>query len=67
MWGPQVATLDPHFLDYFRALGIPLLKGRFFSPSDRVEGDKNPMIVIINETMAKHYFNGKDPISVGRL
>ena len=52
-------TVSP---DYFRALGIPLLKGRFFSPSDRVEGEKDPMIVIINETMAKQYFSGKDPI-----
>ena len=44
--------------DYFRALGIPLIKGRFFSPSDRVEGEKDPKIVIINETMAKQYFGG---------
>jgi predicted permease len=48
--------------DYFRALGIPLIKGRFFSPSDRVEGEKDPMIVIINDTMAREYFGGKDPI-----
>ena len=48
--------------DYFRALGIPLLRGRFFSPSDKVEGEKDPMIVIINETMAKQYFSAKDPI-----
>jgi putative ABC transport system permease protein len=48
--------------DYFRALGIPLMKGRFFSPSDRVAGEKDPMIVIINETMARQYFRGKDPI-----
>jgi putative ABC transport system permease protein len=48
--------------DYFRALGIPLMEGRFFSPSDRVEGEKDPMIVIINETMARQYFRGKDPI-----
>jgi putative ABC transport system permease protein len=56
-------TVSP---DYFRALAIPLLKGRFFSPSDRVEGEKDPMIVIINETMAKQYFKGKDPIG-GRI
>src|SRR5215471_8557032 len=47
---------------YFRSLGIPLVKGRFFSPSDKVESDKDPMIVIINETMAKQYFGGNDPI-----
>src|SRR5215469_2371751 len=52
--------------DYFRALGIPLIKGRFFSPSDRVEGEKDPKIVIINENMAKQYFGGKDPIG-GRI
>src|SRR5215470_9142088 len=52
--------------DYFRALGIPLIKGRFFSPADRVEGEKDPMIVIINETMAKQYFSDKDPIG-GRI
>ncbi len=52
-------TVSP---DYFRSLGIPLMKGRFFSPSDRVEGDKDPMIVIINQTMEKQYFGGKDPI-----
>src|SRR5581483_9503242 len=52
-------TVSP---DYFRALGIPLLKGRFFSTSDRVEGEKDPKIVVINETMAKQYFGGKDPI-----
>jgi putative ABC transport system permease protein len=52
-------TVSP---DYFRSLGIPLIRGRFFSPSDRVERDKDPMIVIINQTMAKQYFGGNDPI-----
>src|SRR5215831_16798357 len=52
--------------DYFRALGIPLIKGRFFSPADRVEGEKDPKIVIINENMAKQYFGGEDPIG-GRI
>ena len=56
-------TVSP---DYFRALEIPLIKGRFFSTSDKVEGKKDPMIVIINETMAKKYFSGKDPIG-GRI
>jgi putative ABC transport system permease protein len=52
-------TVSP---DYFRSLGIPLMKGRFFSTSDRVERDKDLMIVIINQTMAKQYFRDKDPI-----
>ena len=52
-------TVSP---DYFRAMGIPLLKGRFFTDSDRVEKPTDPMILIINETMAKRYFPGQDPI-----
>jgi len=55
----EEATVSP---DYFRSLGIPLMKGRFFSPSDKVESDKDHMIVIVNETMAKQYFGDKDPI-----
>src|SRR5262249_10558585 len=52
-------TVSP---DYFRSLGIPPMKGRFFSLADRVERDKDPMIVIINQTMAKQYFGDKDPV-----
>ena len=52
-------TVSP---DYFRALGIPLIRGRFFSSSDKVDGAKDPMIVIINQTMAKQYFGSNDPI-----
>jgi len=43
--------------DYFRALGVPLLKGRFFSDADRTTP-----VLIINETMAKKYFPNQDPI-----
>ncbi len=48
--------------DYFRALGIPLVRGRWFSESDKVEENKDPMIVVINQTMAKEYFSGQDPV-----
>jgi putative ABC transport system permease protein len=43
--------------DYFRALRIPLVAGRFFT-----EQDKDLHVIIINEEMAKHYFPGQDPI-----
>jgi len=59
---PQLAEEMIVSPEYFRALGVPLIKGRFFSPSDKVEGDKDPLIVIINETMAKQYFGDNDPI-----
>src|SRR5436305_1661014 len=39
--------------DYFRALQIPLLSGRFFEPRDNADG---PKVVIINETTAKRHF-----------
>jgi predicted permease len=45
--------------DYFRALGIPLLAGRFFTGHD----DKDaPTAIIVNDTMAKRYWPGEDAI-----
>jgi predicted permease len=44
---------------YFEALGIPLLKGRFFSLDDTAEKDR---VIIIDEFMANEYWKGQDPI-----
>ncbi|HWP44968.1 MAG TPA: ABC transporter permease [Blastocatellia bacterium] len=44
---------------YFRAMGIPLIRGRDFTERD-VEGQKR--VVIINRTMADALFPGEDPI-----
>ncbi len=44
---------------YFEAMGIPLLKGRLFTESDTRD---TPRVAIINETMAKRFFPGEDPI-----
>jgi putative ABC transport system permease protein len=44
---------------YFRTLGIPLLRGRVFSDSDRNRTDE---ILIVNDAMARRYFPGKDPV-----
>jgi predicted permease len=49
-------TADP---GYFQALGIPLLRGRFFSSDDR--GDQGQKI-IISHLLAQTYFPGEDPI-----
>ena len=59
-WTPMTwATISG---DYFQALGIPLLRGRFFSDADT----KNTTpVVIINETMARRYWPGGDPIGKG--
>jgi putative ABC transport system permease protein len=45
--------------DYFRTMGVPLLAGRFFSDQDTVE---QPPVMIINETMAKRYWPGENPL-----
>jgi putative ABC transport system permease protein len=45
--------------DYFRAMGIQLLRGRLFTDHDR-EGAQR--VAIINETMAKRIFPDEDPI-----
>jgi putative ABC transport system permease protein len=45
--------------DYFRAVGIPLRRGRYFNAAD--SGDA-PLVAIINETMARQFFPNEDPI-----
>ena len=45
--------------DYFRAMGIPLLKGRSFSESDL---GSSLNLAIINEALARTVFPGQDPI-----
>jgi len=45
--------------DYFETLGIPLLKGRSFLPSDTAEA---PLVAIVDERMVEQYFGGRDPL-----
>jgi putative ABC transport system permease protein len=45
---------------YFQAIGIPLLKGRYFTEQDRRGGAVGA--AIINETLALLYFRNEDPI-----
>ncbi len=45
--------------DYFRAMGIPLLKGRTFIDSDRVS---KLNLAIVNDALAHTAFPGQDPI-----
>lgn len=46
--------------DYFQALGVPLLRGRFFSNADGP--DFAHPAVIINDTLARRWFPGQDPV-----
>jgi putative ABC transport system permease protein len=45
--------------EYFRTLGIPLRRGRFFTPQDR---DGATRVAVINESMARRFWPGQDPI-----
>jgi predicted permease len=45
--------------DYFSAAGIPLLRGRDFSVTDRLGGAP---VVILNQSLAKRLFGDEDPI-----
>jgi putative ABC transport system permease protein len=45
--------------DYFRAMGIPLIRGRYFTEQD---GKDAPHVVIISESFARRVFNGEDPV-----
>jgi putative ABC transport system permease protein len=44
---------------YFQTLGIRLLKGREFTESDASASGR---VIIVNETLARHYFPNEDPI-----
>jgi predicted permease len=45
--------------DYFRTMGIPLIKGRFFSEHDTAE---MPPVVIIDEKFAQRFWPNDNPI-----
>ncbi len=45
--------------DYFRAMQIPLVKGRTFTESD---GPDSPPVAVIDEYLVGRYFKDKDPI-----
>jgi putative ABC transport system permease protein len=47
--------------DYFRTMGIPLLRGRAFSSQDEMKRDK-PLPTIISKRLAEHLWPGEDPI-----
>jgi predicted permease len=45
--------------DYFRALGIPIVEGRFFNDADM---DKSPRVMLVNQALAAAYWPGEDVI-----
>ena len=53
---PGLNTCDA---DYFRVMGIPLLRGRLFEETDTAESLK---VVVIDQFLARRYWPDKDPI-----
>jgi putative ABC transport system permease protein len=51
--------LDAVSPGYFQMMGISLLRGREF---DGADGKDSPRVVIINDTMARQFWPGEDPV-----
>jgi putative ABC transport system permease protein len=45
--------------DYLHTMGIPLLRGRFFTSADTVDTER---VVVINNVLALKYFPDRDPL-----
>ena len=51
--------IEPATTDYFATYGVQLLRGRTFNNGDMRE---RPLVVIINQSMAQHFWPNEDPI-----
>ena len=60
-WKLQFANFATTYGDYFRAVGIPLIEGRYFTADDR---SSTPLVVIVNESMARHCWPGQ--LAIGK-
>lgn len=45
--------------DYLKTMGIPLLKGRYFTAADNT---KSPLVMVIDDVFARTFFPNSDPI-----
>jgi putative ABC transport system permease protein len=59
--GSEHAAVPVPFVshDYFKTLGIPLLRGRWFDGRDRAD---SPRVTVISEAMARRHFAGENPV-----
>lgn len=58
-WKMKFAMFTTTYGDYFHAMGIPLLDGRYFTEDDN---SKSLPVVIINQSMAKHSWPGQQAL-----
>ena len=45
--------------DYFRAVNVPVLKGRAFDAHDN---NSSPLVVLVNQSLVRRDFGGEDPV-----
>jgi MacB-like protein len=57
--GLSSATPSQVMGDYFTAMRIPLLQGRFFDPGDRADAQ---LVVIVNHKFAQRYWPKQSPL-----
>jgi predicted permease len=55
----NLATVTQTIGNFFPAMGIPLLRGRFFTDADRHGAQ---LVLIVNHVLAQHFWPGQDPI-----
>jgi predicted permease len=53
------STMDTIDEGYFETMGIPILRGRAFLPSDTAD---SPRVAVVNEHFAKHYWPAGDAV-----
>ena len=56
---PPIAYMILVSADFFRAFGIPLRRGRFFTAADAAN---SPQVAIVSETTARQFFPNEDPL-----
>jgi predicted permease len=55
----RVAAWPLTFGNYFRSMGIPLIRGRYFTAADKEDA---PLVVIVNKTMADRFWPDGDAV-----
>ncbi len=55
----NMAKYRPVSAGYFETIGIPLLRGRWFTPADTAE---SPWVVVISDSMAREYWGTENPV-----
>jgi putative ABC transport system permease protein len=58
-WKLKFAMFATVYGDYFRAMDIRLMDGRYFTPDDR---SNSTLVVIVNQSMARHCWPGQSAV-----